>query len=84
MFGPMRNLRAYIQGLDRLEKMNLPFDYVYPSHADLPLEPGIIRGLIEDASEILNGDADYKNVTVHGQTVRAYVGRNAVFLCDNT
>ncbi|MBQ6476452.1 MAG: MBL fold metallo-hydrolase [Clostridia bacterium] len=84
MFGPMRNMRAYIHSLKRLENLNLPVKDVLPSHAGSPLKPCVVSGLIRDAEEILAGKTAYTLENVHNQTVRAYQGQYAVFLCDNT
>ena len=55
MFGPQRNIDAYVCGMERLAAMRGSFDTIWPSHGELPLSPDLIPGLIEGAKAILCG-----------------------------
>lgn len=54
MFGPHRNMRAYIASLNRLKSLG-GFETIYPSHGELPLKPDIIDVLIKGAEKLLEG-----------------------------
>ena len=83
MFGPMRNMKAYEMSLVDLLKRNLGFDFVYPSHGELPVLPEVISTLISDAQKIMNIELPFKLQSVHGNLIRAYQGHAAVFYCDH-
>ena len=55
MFGPGRNIDAYIYSMMELANMREVFDTVYPSHGPFPVDAGIIDGLIVGAEQIRNG-----------------------------
>ena len=56
MFGPGRNLPAYIQSMKKLDAMRERFDVVYPSHGEAPVPADILPGLIEGAERLLRGE----------------------------
>ncbi|MCD7777599.1 MAG: MBL fold metallo-hydrolase [Clostridiales bacterium] len=82
MFGPMRNLTAYRQSLDKVWAHRSEFDLIFPSHGSLPLKPDIIPKLMTSADKILAGSMAYKNEEMFGMKVKAYETETAVFLCD--
>ena len=55
MFGPGRDIDAYICSLKELYNMREVFDTVYPSHGPFPVKSGIITELISGAEQIRNG-----------------------------
>ncbi len=58
MFGKFRNLKEYIPSMKKLLKYADRFDSIYPSHGSIPVEPGTIPKLIDDAEQILAGKAE--------------------------
>lgn len=82
MFGPQRELHAYIHSLRRLEAMAGEFDQIYPSHATCPVTPTIIPQLISAAEAIVTGRAEGSTETVFGRPIRALDMGVATFLCD--
>ncbi len=82
MFGPQREMHAYIHSLKRLEAMSSKFDRIYPSHAACPVLPTIIPQLISAAEAIVAGHAEGKTETGFGRPIRAYDMGVAAFLCD--
>ena len=82
MFGKFRNLKEYIPSMKKLLKYADRFDSIYPSHGSIPVEPGIIPKLIEDAEQILAGKAEGKPVERFGIKAVLYCFEEAGFLCD--
>lgn len=82
MFGKFRNLKEYIPSMKKLLKYADRFDSIYPSHGSVPVEPGIIPKLIEDAEQILAGKAEGKPVERFGIKAVLYCFEEAGFLCD--
>lgn len=82
MFGPQRNMADYIRSLERLEGMQGDFDEVWPSHADLPIAPALIRRLIDGAKDILAGRVPGRPAEMHGTPVTAYDLGFDTLLCD--
>ena len=56
MFGKMRNVRAYIESLEKLSRMSESFDTIYPSHGSFPLGKDSIPKLITGAEKLLKGE----------------------------
>lgn len=56
MFGPGRNIEAYINSMDKLYRIRDRFDTVYPSHGPFPANPNIIYELISGAKRLRNGE----------------------------
>lgn len=83
MFGPMRNLVAYRQSLEKIMRLAERFDLIYPCHASLPLTNEIIPRLMEGADRILRGEATFTLTSMHGTQVRVYDVGAATFLCDS-
>ena len=55
MFGPGRDLQAYLYSMERLERLSDAFDTVYPCHGSFPVKSSILPGLIAGAKSILDG-----------------------------
>jgi glyoxylase-like metal-dependent hydrolase (beta-lactamase superfamily II) len=58
MFGPGRNLKAYIASMIKLAAISKQFDAVYPSHGPIPVSRDILDGLILGAKRVLNGEIE--------------------------
>ena len=82
MFGPYRDMEAYIIGLEHLMEKEELFDRIYPSHAELPVGKEVIPELIEAAKDILAGKVSGISKEVHGFSVTAYEAGGNWFLCD--
>ena len=54
MFGPGRDIDAYIASMEKLLAMGDRFDTVYPSHGPFPVKAGILGGLISGARDVKN------------------------------
>ena len=55
MFGDHRSMPDYIASLKRLDGLSNQFDEIWPSHADIPVSPCVIRQLCEGAQAVLDG-----------------------------
>jgi glyoxylase-like metal-dependent hydrolase (beta-lactamase superfamily II) len=82
MFGPYRDLQAYIAGLEHLSAYKDAYDEIWPSHAELPLKQDVIEPLISGAEQILSGALEGRKETVHGREITAYDAGISVFLAD--
>lgn len=72
LFGPQRDLVAYIHSLERLSKRMDSFDTVYPSHAQCPISSEIIPGLIAGAKRLLSGMLEGKPYFPDMPSVKIY------------
>ena len=81
MFGPHRDMSAYIASLKRLDLRD-DFDRIYPSHAKEEVGREVIPQLIEGAERILSGRADGPEIEMHGRKVRSVDVGIARFLCE--
>ena len=52
MFGAHRNMENYIRSLEHLETFTAEFDEIWPSHADIPISPALIRKLHDGARDM--------------------------------
>ncbi len=82
MFGPNRDMEAYVAGLERLMRRSGEFDAVYPSHAELRVGKEVIPELIRGARDILAGKIEGQKKEMHGMTVRSCDAGVSRFLCD--
>jgi glyoxylase-like metal-dependent hydrolase (beta-lactamase superfamily II) len=82
MFGPHRNMEAYIAGLERLWRREEDFDYIYPSHAVLKVSKNVIPKLIAGAEDILAGKCSGIEKEVHGNKILSVDIGVDRFLCD--
>ena len=84
MFGPRRDLRAYLRSMRALQKRAGEFDAVWPAHGSFPVSPAIIAGLCLGAERILAEQVSWTPFEVRGgMTVRLYDVGCADFLLPN-
>ena len=81
MFGPQRDLGAYIASLKRL-LLRDDFDWIYPSHAKEKVSRDVIPQLIDGAVRILAGTVPGKEAERFGRTIRYYDIGVSRFLCE--
>lgn len=81
MFGPGRNLAAYIASMEKLLQMVDLFDVVHPSHSGVGLDGGIVAQLLEGARQIQRGAVAGEPAEVHGMPIMRYDVGAARFLC---
>lgn len=82
MFGPMRNISKYISSMKHLKDFTCDFDTVYPSHGKFPVTKELVDKLIQGASEIVEGNAEGKQIDMFGNKVLHYRFEYAGFFCD--
>lgn len=68
MFGPGRNIEAYIASLTKLIEIRESFNTIYPSHGPIPVNADIIGGLADGAKKIRDGEiegvpSEYANIS---------------------
>ena len=81
MFGPQRDIDAYISSLERLNKRK-DFDFIYPSHATEKVNRDVIPRLIDGAKAVLSGKVKGEEKDMFGKkAVFCDVGVS-VFLCN--
>ena len=83
MFGEQRSLIGYVSSLKRLRERGLPLKEIWPSHADLPLDETDLEKCLKDVKDLLEGRLEYDHCDMFGKKVRAYRGRNNIYLCDD-
>lgn len=69
MFGEHRNMEDYIASLEHLEGFTDQFDEIWPSHADIPISPVVIRKLHDGAQAILDGTIQGRPTEFFGQSI---------------
>lgn len=72
MFGPGRNLQAYLCSLKKLKKMSDKFDVFYTCHHQLVASPNILDDLISGVENVLNGTIKGITETMKGRPVVRY------------
>ena len=72
MYGPGRDLTAYLYSMEKLQRLSGAFDTVYPCHGDFPVPATIIPGLIKGAKSILNGTCPYFETESYVTPIREY------------
>ncbi len=82
MFGPQREMHAYLHSLRRLQKELDRFDEIYPSHGTCPVKPSLIQTLQQAAQQLLDGNIEGRCEEAFGHPVIAYDAGAAIFLCD--
>ena len=80
MFGPQRDMCAYVASLERLDKRD-DFDFIFPSHAKEKISRAVIPQLIEGAKRIMAGEIKGKEEDRHGMTVFSCDVGVSRFLC---
>ena len=81
MFGPQRDLEAYIASLTRLSLRD-DFERIYPSHAKEEIGRGVITPLIEGAKRILEGELEGVEAERFGRKFLVFDVGVSRFLCD--
>lgn len=82
MFGPYREMHAYLLSLNKLDAYRSRFDEVWPSHGSFPVEPAQIDRLKVGALLVMQGQAPREEMELHGsRIVRCDVGC-AGFYCE--
>ena len=82
MFGIHRDMESYVLGLRHLMERSNEFDWIYPSHAKLPIAVDTIPRLIEGAEKILCGELNGEPRQFHGKKILSYdIGIDRI-LCD--
>ncbi len=82
MFGPMRDLSAYVLSLKRLLERNEDIKEIYPSHGAYPLGMDVIPELIAGAEKIESGMIEPKRAEMFGNIIDEYDIGIDVLLCD--
>lgn len=82
MFGVMRNMQAYRQSLEKIQKRIDEFDAIWPSHGTLPATPAIIPLLMEAADRVERGEIEPTTATMRDFTIHVYDAGVATFLRD--
>lgn len=82
MFGAHRNMEDYIRSLGHLEQFTGEFDELWPSHADIPVSPDVIRRLRDGAKDVLAGRVGGHPTEMFGRRIVAYDLGFATLLCD--
>lgn len=83
MFAQHRNMKDYINSLEKLNGMTADFDELWPSHADIPIKSEVIGRLLEGAKKVLNKEISGTIEEFHGQKIVAYDLGFTVLLCDD-
>ncbi len=81
MFGDHRNMQDYIASLEHLEAFTDQFDEIWPSHADIPVSPAVIRKLHDGAQAVLDGAVQGKPAELFGQSIVVYDLGFCTLLC---
>lgn len=82
MFGPMRDLSAYILSLKRLLTFTDQIRQIYPCHGAYPLSMDIVPALIEGAEKIERGELSPGEGELFGRKIAVYHAGCSTFLCD--
>ena len=82
MFGPQREMHAYVKSLERLLKYTKMFSEIFPSHGTCPVKPAMIEELCDAAQKILDGRAEKSDGDMFGHPIHVYDMGVATFLCD--
>ena len=82
MFGDHRNMDDYIRSLEHLEQFTEQFDEIWPSHADIPIKPDVIRKLHDGAQDVLAGKVKGETGEMHGKSIVRYDLGFCKLLCE--
>lgn len=82
MFGPQRDLLAYLQSLERISAMKDLFDEIYPSHGDFPVAPTVIDELIAGTKEVMSGKVIPLVTSLHDMPIKEFPAGPSTLLCD--
>ena len=78
----MRDIRAYVLGLKRLDKWKGRFDIIYPSHGTFPVSPSIVDKLIDGAKKVMRHEVEGKKDSLFGHDIMVYDIKVAKILGD--
>lgn len=70
MFGPHREIHAYVKGLEHLKDYVSEFDMIFPSHGTLPVPLDMIDTLIDEGQKIIAGDYTYTDTEFFGTPLK--------------
>lgn len=79
MFGPGRNLQAYLFSLKKLKTLVGDIDTFYTCHHQLEASPLVLDDLTRGVEGMLKGDLDGPTETMKGQKVKRYIFGQASF-----
>ena len=82
MFGPMRDLSAYILSLKRLWNIKDQIREIYPCHGTCPVSIDLVPDLIAGAERIERGEIRPRIIEMFGKRIAAYDTPCSTFLCD--
>lgn len=83
MFGPQRNLPAYLHSLKKVKRYEDQFDTVYPSHGTFPLPAGIVQELIDGVEKLFRGEIPSSSAAFKNMQLKFYNIGAAGLLCDS-
>ena len=72
MFGEHRDIHEYIHSLEHLEEYTNRFDEIWPSHADIPVLPEVIKKLHDGAQDMLDGKIQGTEAELFGKKIMVY------------
>lgn len=72
MFGPHRELNAYIYSIDKVMARKGDFDQIWPSHGSVPVYPDILPKLKAGVEKILSGELRGEPAEAHGTPITRY------------
>ncbi len=72
MFGPQREMHAYVHCLDKAYAMKDQYSEIWPSHGTLPVSAEIIPVLKDGALKILSGELEAEPAEFHGMKLKRY------------
>ena len=58
------------------------FDYIWPSHADIPISPDVVMKLHDGAQDILDGKFEGRATDMFGKSIVEYDLGFCTMLCD--
>lgn len=72
MFGPQREMHAYIHCLDKAYALKDQYQEIWPSHGSLPVNAEIIPALKKGALAILAGELEAAPTEFHGRQLKRF------------
>lgn len=82
MFGDNRDIHEYIRSLEHLGEYTDRFDEIWPSHADIPVSPDVIKKLHDGAQDMIDGKIRGKEAELFGNKIMIYDLGFCAFLYD--
>lgn len=80
MFGPGRDMRAYLTSLRKLQRRIGEFDAIWPAHGAFPVAPAQIAALALGAERVLARQVTWSPAELRGTPLRVYDVGCAQFL----